>query len=154
MSATADDDHGDDDRHRHPAEHGQCATHHRPGGSQMGSLRKMGRGTCRNTIITYLNGPGAHTSSLPLADAVTASSATASLSTVNGASLARGFPVRDSRRGAYLTRTDHQYSNSVLPQGFPEAEVEAVQPGLGGPVHEVRPPHPLACGRAHCDDST
>src|SRR4051794_11421039 len=53
----------------------------------MGSLRKMGRGMCRNTIITYLNAPGAHTSSLPLADAVTANSATYSLSTVNGASL-------------------------------------------------------------------
>ncbi len=48
----------------------------------------MGRGMCRNTIITYLNAPGAHTSSLPLADAVTANSATSSLSTVNGASLA------------------------------------------------------------------
>src|SRR5260370_26183973 len=53
----------------------------------MGSLRKMGRGVGRNTIIAYLNAAGAHTSSWPLADAVTASSATYSLSTVNGASL-------------------------------------------------------------------
>ena len=43
---------------------------------------------CRITIITYRNAPGAHTRSLPLADAATASSATSSLSTVNGASLA------------------------------------------------------------------
>ena len=88
----------------------------------------MGRGTCRNTIITYLNAPGAHTSSLPLADAVTANSATYSLSTVSGAS----FDVC-AHPGAHLPGTDHQDSNPVLPQCFPESEVEAVEPALVDP---------------------
>ncbi len=118
----------------------------------MGSLRKMGRGMCRNTIITYLNAPGAHTSSLPLADAVTASSATYSLSTVNGASLHPWLSSARRRRGAHLAGTDHQHPNPELPQRFPEAEVEAVEPGLGGPVDEVGPSHPLTGGRAHRDD--
>ena len=73
----------------------------------------MGRGMCRNTIITYLNAPGAHTSSLPLADAVTARLATYSLSTVSGASLMRAHP------GANLPGPDDQHPNSVLAQRFP-----------------------------------
>src|SRR5271167_1926160 len=76
----------DDDGHHqgqgHLAERGQRGTH-----GQMGNLRKMLRGMCRNTIITYLNAAGAQTNSLPFAAAVTARSATYSLSTVNGASL-------------------------------------------------------------------
>ena len=38
---------GDQDRHGHLAQRGQCVTH-----GQIGSLRKMLRGMCRNTIIT------------------------------------------------------------------------------------------------------
>ncbi len=113
----------------------------------------MGRGMCRSTIITYLNAPGAHTSSLPLADAVTASSATYSLSTVNGASL---VPVAFQCSIVVLVRTwpgpDHQDPNPVLTQRFSEAEVEAVEPGLGGAVDEVGPPHPLTGRGAHRDD--
>ena len=107
----------------------------------------MGRGMCRSTIITYLNAPGAHTSSLPLADAVTARSATYSLSTVSGASLiVRAHP------GANLPGSDDQHPNSILAQRFPETKVEAVEAGLGGAIHEVGPPYPLAGSRAHRDD--
>ncbi len=113
----------------------------------------MGRGMCRNTIITYLNAPGAHTSSLPLADAVTARSATYSLSTVNGASLAPvAFQCAIVVRGAHLAGPDHEHPNAELAQGFSETEIEAVETGLGGSVHEVGPPHPLTGGRAHRDD--
>ena len=127
--------------------HGQRAAH------QMGSLRKIGRGMCRSTIITYRNAPGAHTSSLPLADAVTASSATYFL--VDGERRflgARGLPVLDGRPGAHLARPDHQHANPVLAQRLSEAEVEAVESGLGGAVDEVGAAHPLAGRRAHRDD--
>ena len=148
ISEITDDRRGDRHRIDHVADAwpARCA-------SQMGSLRKIGRGMCRSTIITYRNAPGAQTSSLPLADAVTASSATYSLSTVNGASLA---PVAFQCSIVVVVRTwpgpDHQHANTVLAQCFSESEVEAVEAGLGGPVDEVGPPHPLTGRRAHRDD--
>ena len=81
----------------------------------------MGRGMCRNTIITYLNAPGAHTSSLPLADAVTARSATYSLSTVNGASLAPvafqcAIVVEVRTWPGLMTSTRTPYSRTASPR--------------------------------------
>ena len=75
----------------------------------------MGRGMCRNTIITYLNAPGAHTSSLPLADAVTARSATYSLSTVSGASLMCALILVRTCPGR-MTSTRTPYSRNASPR--------------------------------------
>jgi hypothetical protein len=83
----------------------------------------MLRGMCRITIMTYLKAPGAHTRSLPLADAATASSATSSLSTVNGASLAPVafqcaivVPVRTWPGLITRTRTPNSRSASPRPR--------------------------------------
>lgn len=84
---------------------------------------------------------------LPLAEAVTASSATYSLSTVS-----RGFLDVGAHSGAHLAGPDDENANAVLAQCFSQAEVEAVEPGLGGAVDEVGPPDAFACRGAHRDD--
>src|SRR5262249_59229107 len=55
------------------------------GRGHIGSLRKMGRGTCRSTDITYRSDDGTHTVSRPRARPSTIAPATTSAVVDNGA---------------------------------------------------------------------
>ena len=89
--------------------------------AQIGSLRKMGRGMCRSTDISTANLPGRPDQVRPFAAEVTASSATSSALTVNGAPWRRWPPVFQGGGGAHLAGPDHQDVNPVLPQRFPRS---------------------------------
>jgi hypothetical protein len=54
--------------------------------------------------------------------------------------------------GPHLAGPDHQHVDPERLQGLAQAQVEAVQAGLGGAVHEVGPAHPFAGRRTHRDD--